>query len=102
VSLPAVEVRLAPPLPQTLPTPPIDEAESRPDGFCVYRPPLAHPGERLHTEIANYLRQPDVNKRITAMGADIDIETTDEMRKIIPAEMAKWEKVARASGMPKE
>lgn len=58
--------------------------------------------KRLHTEIANYLRQPDVNKRITAMGADIDIKTTDDMRKIIPAEMAKWEKVARASGMPKE
>ena len=98
----AVEVRLAALLPQPLPAPLIDEAGSRPDGFCVYRPPLAHPGERLHTEIANYLRQPDVNKRITAMGADIDIETTDEMRKIIPAEMAKWEKVARAAGMPKE
>ena len=36
------------------------------------------------------------------MGADIDIETTDEMRKIIPAEMAKWEKVTGAAGMPKE
>ena len=58
--------------------------------------------KRLHTEIANYLRQPDVNKRTTAMGADIDIKTTDEMRRIIPAEMAKWEKVARAAGMPKE
>jgi len=36
------------------------------------------------------------------MGADIDIRTPEEMRKIIPGEMAKWEKVARAAGMPKE
>ena len=70
--------------------------------FPVYRRPITHPGERLHTEIVNYLRQPETHKRITAMGADIDIKTTDEMRRIIPAEMAKWEKVARAAGMPKE
>ena len=58
--------------------------------------------KRLHTEIANYLRQPETEKRITAMGADIDIKTPDEMRKIIPAEITKWTKVAIAAGMPRE
>ena len=58
--------------------------------------------KRLHTEIANYLRQPETQKRITAMGADIDIKTPDEMRQIIPAEIAKWTKVAMAAGMPRE
>jgi len=58
--------------------------------------------KRLHTEIANYLRQPETLKLMTAMGADIDIKTSDEMRKIIPAEIAKWTKVAIAAGMPRE
>ena len=58
--------------------------------------------KRLHTEIAIYLRQPETQKRITAMGADIDIKTPDEMRQIIPAEIAKWTKIARAAGMPRE
>jgi len=56
----------------------------------------------LHTEIEIYLRQPETQKRITAMGADIDIKTPDEMRQIIPAEIAKWTKVAIAAGMPRE
>lgn len=58
--------------------------------------------KRLHTLIASYMRLPDTEKRLTAMGAEIDIKTPDEMRKIIPVEIAKWTKVARAAGMPME
>jgi len=58
--------------------------------------------KRLHTEIANYLRQPETEKKLAAMGADIDVKTGDEMRKFIPLEIAKWTKVARAAGMPME
>lgn len=58
--------------------------------------------KRLHTLIADYMRLPETEKRLTAMGAEIDIKTGDEMRKIIPLEMAKWDKVARAAGMPRE
>ena len=58
--------------------------------------------KRLHAEIANYLHQRETHKRITSMGADIDIKTPDEMRKIIPAEIAKWTKVAIAAGMARE
>ena len=58
--------------------------------------------DRLHTEIASYLRNPDVAKKITAMGAEIDIRSGDEMRKLIPGEIAKWTKVAIAANMPRE
>jgi hypothetical protein len=36
------------------------------------------------------------------MGAVIDIKTADEMRKIIPAEIAKWTQVAIDAGIPRE
>ena len=38
---------------------------------------------------------------MTAMGAVLDIKTPDEMRKIIPAEIAKWTKVAIDVDMPR-
>jgi tripartite-type tricarboxylate transporter receptor subunit TctC len=58
--------------------------------------------KRLHTVIVSYIRAPETEKRLTAMGAEIDIKTPDEMRKIIPVEIAKWTKVARAAGMAME
>lgn len=58
--------------------------------------------KRLHTLIASYMRAQETEKRLTAMGAEIDVKTPDEMRKIIPVEIAKWTKVARAAGMPME
>lgn len=57
---------------------------------------------RLHTSIAAYMRSPETQKLLTAMGAEVDIRTGDEMRKIIPVEIAKWTKVAIAAGMPRE
>jgi len=36
------------------------------------------------------------------MGAELDIRSGEEMRKLIPAEIAKWTKVAIAAGMPRE
>ena len=56
---------------------------------------------KLHGEIARYFTSPDMRKTMTAMGAVIDIRTTDEMRKIIPAEIAKWTRVAIDAGMPR-
>ena len=56
---------------------------------------------KLHNEIARYFRLPDVQKQITTMGAVIDIRTPEEMRKIIPAEIAKWTKVAIDTRMPR-
>jgi hypothetical protein len=36
------------------------------------------------------------------LGAVIDIKNADEMRKIIPAEIAKWTRVATEAGMPRD
>ena len=57
---------------------------------------------KLHNEIARYFKIPEVQKQLTAMGAVIDVKTPDEMRKIIPAEIAKWTKVAIDTRMPRD
>ncbi len=57
---------------------------------------------KLHDEISRYFKMPEVQKQVTAMGAVIDLKTPDEMRKIIPVEIAKWTKVAIDARMPRE
>jgi tripartite-type tricarboxylate transporter receptor subunit TctC len=56
---------------------------------------------KLHDEIARYFKRPDVQKQVTVMGAVIDVKTPDEMRKFIPAEIAKWTRVAVDARMPR-
>jgi tripartite-type tricarboxylate transporter receptor subunit TctC len=56
---------------------------------------------KLHNEIARFFTSPEMRKTMTAMGAVIDIKTPDEMRKLIPAEIAKWTRVAIDAGMPR-
>lgn len=56
---------------------------------------------KLHNEIARFFKSPEMMKKMTAMGAVLNIKTPDEMRKIIPAEIAKWTKVAVDAGMPR-
>jgi tripartite-type tricarboxylate transporter receptor subunit TctC len=56
---------------------------------------------QLHDEIARYFTSADIEKKMTEMGAIVDIKTPDEMRKIIPVEIAKWTKVAIEAGMPR-
>jgi tripartite-type tricarboxylate transporter receptor subunit TctC len=56
---------------------------------------------KLHNEIARYFTSPEMRKKMTDMGAFIDIRNADEMRKIIPAEIAKWTKVAVEAGIPR-
>jgi tripartite-type tricarboxylate transporter receptor subunit TctC len=56
---------------------------------------------KLHNEIVRYFTSPEMQKQMTAMGAVVDIKTSEEMRKIIPLEIAKWTKVAIDAGMPR-
>lgn len=56
----------------------------------------------LHNELVRYFTAPDTVKKLTAMGAVLDIKTPDEMRKYLPQEIAKWTKVATDAGMPRE
>ncbi len=56
---------------------------------------------KLHDEIARFFASPEMQKQMTAMGTVIDLKTPDEMRKLIPVEIAKWTKVAIDSRMPR-
>jgi tripartite-type tricarboxylate transporter receptor subunit TctC len=56
---------------------------------------------KLHDEIVRYFTSPEVQRKMTEMGAVLDIKNTEEMRKIIPVEIAKWTKVAIEAGMPR-
>ena len=56
---------------------------------------------KLNTEIAAILRLPETAKRFAAASAEVDIRTPAEIRKMIPADVAKWAKVAQDAGMPK-
>ena len=58
--------------------------------------------KKLNQEIVRYFTLPEVQKQMTNMGAVIDLKGPDEMRKIIPAEIAKWTRVAIDAGMPRE
>lgn len=57
---------------------------------------------RLNQEIAVILQTPETAKRFAVDSAEVDIKTPAEIRKMIPADIAKWEKVAREAGMPKQ
>jgi tripartite-type tricarboxylate transporter receptor subunit TctC len=56
---------------------------------------------KLNSEIAVILRLPETAKRFAVDSAEVDIRTPAEIRKMIPADIAKWEKVARDAGMQK-
>lgn len=57
---------------------------------------------KLYDEIAAYMRAPETVKQFTAMGGEVDIQNTDAVRGFIPAEIAKWRKVAIDAKMPRE
>jgi tripartite-type tricarboxylate transporter receptor subunit TctC len=57
---------------------------------------------KLHDEIARYFSTPEMQKQMTAMGAVIELRGPDEMRRIIPAEISKWTKVAIDARMLRE
>jgi tripartite-type tricarboxylate transporter receptor subunit TctC len=54
---------------------------------------------KLYEELARFFNSPEMQKKMATMGAVVDIKSPDEMREIIPAELAKWTKVAIAAGM---
>jgi tripartite-type tricarboxylate transporter receptor subunit TctC len=57
---------------------------------------------RLNTEIAHILKLPETAKRFAVESAEIEIRTPAEMRKMIPEDLAKWDKVARDAGMQRQ
>jgi tripartite-type tricarboxylate transporter receptor subunit TctC len=57
---------------------------------------------KLNSEIAAILRTPEAAKRFAVESAEIEIRTPAEIRKMIPADLAKWAKVAKDAGMQKQ
>ena len=56
---------------------------------------------KLNTEVAAILKLPETGRRFAAESAEVDIRTPAEVRKMIPADLAKWAKVAKDAGMEK-
>ncbi|HEV7800966.1 MAG TPA: tripartite tricarboxylate transporter substrate binding protein [Burkholderiales bacterium] len=57
---------------------------------------------KLYTEIAAILQAPETARRFATESAEVEMHTPAEMRTMIPADLAKWEKVAREAGMQKQ
>ncbi len=60
--------------------------------------PAGTPGPvvaKLSREIERFVKLPETQKRFVANGAEADFRGTEEMRKLIPVELAKWAKVAK-------
>ncbi len=57
---------------------------------------------KLNAAIAAYLKMPETQKRFTNEGAEVDIKTPAEIRRMIPLDMAKWARVAKEAGMRAE
>jgi tripartite-type tricarboxylate transporter receptor subunit TctC len=57
---------------------------------------------KLSTAITAYLKMPETQKRFANEGAEVDITTPAEIRRLIPREMAKWAKIAKEAGMRAE
>src|SRR5258706_289386 len=57
---------------------------------------------KLSAAITTYLNLPETQKRFTTEGAEVDIRTPAELKKMIPLDMAKWARVAKEAGMRAE
>ena len=57
---------------------------------------------KLNAEIAKVLALPETAKRFAVDSAEVDIRTPPEIRKMIVADLTKWDKVARDAGMPRQ
>jgi tripartite-type tricarboxylate transporter receptor subunit TctC len=56
---------------------------------------------KLNKEIGAILAMPETAKRFAVDSAEVWIQTPAEIRKMIPADLAKWAKVANDAGMEK-
>ncbi len=55
--------------------------------------------QRLNSEVARALREPDARERLYTIGAEPMDNTPDEFAAYITAEMAKWSKVVKTAGI---
>ena len=55
--------------------------------------------EQLNKALNGVLRDPEVVKRLSEHGAEVEIEEIDSMRKFVEQEQVKWKKVVQAAGL---
>jgi len=55
---------------------------------------------KLATEIERFVKLPETQKRFVTEGAEAEFRSPEEMRKSLPAELAKWAAVAKAANIP--
>jgi tripartite-type tricarboxylate transporter receptor subunit TctC len=63
--------------------------------------PAALPGaitKRLHAEIAEILKAPDMHERFVAQGVDLAASTPEQFAALIKAEVPKWRRIVQESG----
>ncbi len=56
---------------------------------------------KINAEVAEVLKRPDIIKRFTNEGAEVEPRTPAEIREMIRTDLIKWEKVAADAKMPK-
>ena len=54
--------------------------------------------DKLHSELARILKLPDVKERLATEGYDATSCTPEEFTQLIKTDLAKWQKVVKASG----
>ncbi len=54
---------------------------------------------RLHNELVKFIQQPDTRKRVVADGSEPVGSSPEEFRKFLHAEIAKWAKLVKESGI---
>jgi len=57
---------------------------------------------KLNSEVGAILKLPETAKRFALEAAEVEIRTPAEIRKMIPADLTKWAKVAQDAGMQKQ
>ena len=58
--------------------------------------------QRLYSDTANILAQPDIRERVTTLGFDIVASTPEQFTAQIKAEVAKWTRVVKDAGVKVE
>lgn len=56
----------------------------------------------LSKELTTFLQMPETQKRLNDDGVELNIMTPAELRKMITRDLAKWAKVAKDTGMPRD
>src|SRR5258706_60328 len=76
-----------------------------PDALQGMRVPAGTPRaivQRLYSDTAKILTQPDIKERVTTLGFDVIASTPEQFAAQIKTEVAKWTKVVREAGIKVE